>query len=134
MNPIRRLVYHSVARSADGLPLGDLGTLLEECLVANPANRITGVLAVHDGRFLQVIEGPADAIGRLYTAIGHDRRHERIELVFDEPCAARAFGAWSMAFAYRDPRLRRVFRYLAAGALPRDAALAIVRELAAIVA
>ncbi len=130
------LMYRSrsAISSADGMPVGQLGMLLEQCLNHNPAWRITGVLAFYAGRFIQVIEGPEAAVDQLFATIRRDRRHGQIELLLREPDNGRCFADWSMAFACRDRRLATVFGPMIAEHPPRETALSAVRTLAEIVA
>lgn len=93
---IIELVYTSQARNAfshDGLV-----ELLAGSRASNAEAGITGVLLYGDGVFLQVIEGPPDAVRALFERIERDPRHHRIRVVLERPIDERRFGAWSMAF------------------------------------
>lgn len=64
----------------------------------NAAENITGMLLYKDGNFIQVIEGPEDAIHRLYQKILKDPRHHHILMLGEQPIPARQFPDWSMGF------------------------------------
>lgn len=97
---LRRLVYRSRAR--DGLGMDALLALLVHARERNATWRVTGLLVHEQGRFLQVIEGPPDAIEDLWQSIQRDPRHVEIELLGDRPCRDRWFGDWSMELADAD--------------------------------
>lgn len=57
---------------------------------------ITGLLLVHDGWFLQALEGPAEAVMTTYRRILDDPRHKDARVVAAGPAAAREFANWNM--------------------------------------
>jgi hypothetical protein len=67
-------------------------------LAANEAAEITGALLFSDTNFAQVLEGPRDAVERLYETLNTDVRHKDLLLLQTEPLAARQFPQWSMAY------------------------------------
>jgi hypothetical protein len=58
---------------------------------------VTGLLVSGGRRFLQVLEGPDQAVLATYSRIQSDPRHRGFVLVTCQGIAARAFGEWSMA-------------------------------------
>ncbi|WP_157269180.1 BLUF domain-containing protein [Azohydromonas aeria] len=76
----------------------ELDALLRNARQKNARLDITGMLLHAAGSFFQVVEGPADAIDRLYASIENDPRHEQVTLIIREPIARRMFGDWSMGF------------------------------------
>jgi hypothetical protein len=58
---------------------------------------VTGLLLFHRGWFLQVLEGPLEAVDDTFDRIRRDGRHTDIRTVADLPIAARAFGDWTMS-------------------------------------
>jgi hypothetical protein len=64
----------------------------------NRAAGITGLLVSGGRRFLQVLEGPDQAVLTTYARIQTDPRHRAFVLVTCQPVADRAFGDWSMAY------------------------------------
>lgn len=99
-----RLVYRSVA----AMPtehLAPLAELLGEAQRNNSRAGLTGALAVHDGRFLQVVEGEPGLLDQLHLRLARDRRHRDIEVLDRRPIERRAFDNWSMASARITPSL-----------------------------
>jgi hypothetical protein len=90
-----QLAYISTARG-----LVD-GKLLDDILDASRRNNVrcgvTGLLVSGGRRFLQVLEGPEQAVLTTYARIQADPRHRGIVLLSCVNVAERAFGEWSMA-------------------------------------
>lgn len=91
---LRRLAYHSIATGTVGYQ--DAVEIASEARRNNALNAICGLLIFRDGRFFQVVEGHADAIGELYEKLRADPRHRDLELLCDEPIAAPAFHGFAM--------------------------------------
>lgn len=62
----------------------------------NPTLAITGVLFFHQGRFLQIIEGPHNYIEYLMERIQLDPRHKNIKTILDKEVNKRGFPDWNM--------------------------------------
>ena len=62
----------------------------------NPRDGITGALICRHDVYLQLIEGPADAIDALYARICADDRHTDVRLLLSEDMGERIFPAWAM--------------------------------------
>ena len=62
----------------------------------NPSKDITGCLVEGQNSFLQILEGPSDAIKGLYKAISEDNRHTNVKRLCDEAIDKRLFSDWSM--------------------------------------
>ena len=62
----------------------------------NPRDGITGALICRNDLYLQMIEGPADAIDALYSRIQADDRHFDVRLLLEEPMGERLFPGWGM--------------------------------------
>lgn len=75
-----------------------LVTLLLRARQQNTAAAVTGMLLHVDGAFLQVLEGEADVVHKLFLSIAADHRHHRILLLLIREIAARTFPDWSMGF------------------------------------
>lgn len=69
--------------------------------VRNRADDVTGLLLFNSRRFLQVLEGPSDAVQRTFERIYRDGRHCAIVKLRDATIDVREFGEWGMA--YDDP-------------------------------
>ncbi len=96
--PLHHLIYESQATQP--LTEADLTLLLRKARVYNQANQLTGVLLyAADGRFLQVLEGPMEALHQLYFEhITHDSRHHRLQLLAAGVLDRRRFNDWHMGF------------------------------------
>ena len=70
---VRRLLYVCVARKL--MSREDLGALLDQSRVNNARDAITGLLFYKEGLFIQLLEGPAEAVGRSFDRISRDPRH-----------------------------------------------------------
>ncbi|MFT7711551.1 Blue light- and temperature-regulated antirepressor YcgF [Clavibacter michiganensis] len=93
---MRTTVYTSTATR--DLTDDDLAELLRQCVRNNEESGLTGMLLHRDGRFMQVLEGPDDAVRDVFAVIAADTRHTEVRLLLDESISERAFPAWKMAF------------------------------------
>src|SRR5687767_4348309 len=93
---LHRVIYASRAR----IPAEDLDhevhSIIRVSIRNNRAVAVTGLLLVHDGWFVQALEGPAEAVMNIYRRICDDLRHEDCKLLSAGPAAAREFGDWNM--------------------------------------
>lgn len=90
------LIYGSTASK----PMSDeeLVDLLKKSHEKNKRLEITGMLLYDDGNFVQVVEGPKEAVESLYQSIQHDPRHQNVMLFVKRDIEARQFGDWEMGF------------------------------------
>jgi hypothetical protein len=93
---MRTTVYTSTATR--DLTDADLAELLRQCVRNNERAGLTGLLLYRGGRFMQVLEGPDDAVRDVFAVIAADGRHTEVRLLVDEDIARRAFPDWGMAF------------------------------------
>lgn len=91
-----RILYISTARAP--LPAAELEAILATSRRNNAAAGITGLLVVGGRRFLQVLEGPRDAVKTTYDRIAADPRHFALVTLNDRDISERSFGNWSMGF------------------------------------
>jgi hypothetical protein len=63
----------------------------------NARDQITGVLYSDGLRFMQVLEGPDEAVERAFKRISRDTRHRAIVVLSRRPVHRREFGDWQMA-------------------------------------
>jgi hypothetical protein len=114
---LEQLMYRSVAvMPTDALlPLAEL---LGEAQRNNVRAGLTGALAVHDGRFLQVVEGDPGLLDQLHLRLARDRRHRDIEVLERRLVERRAFDGWSMASARITPSLAPELDMLMTGTAP----------------
>jgi hypothetical protein len=90
-----RLIYQSVC-SDKLIDNADLRALVGKSAAHNKAAGITGLLLLTGDRFLQVLEGPSDAVNRLYGRIIRDKRHHDLQLLSFEQIGPTYFDDWSM--------------------------------------
>ena len=90
------IVYTSVARVRPSD--GDLATLLMNSRANNRRLGLSGYLMHKEGRFVQVLEGPADVVQARYDVIAADPRHSDVTVLLREPIDERRFADWSMGY------------------------------------
>ncbi|MBO0952674.1 BLUF domain-containing protein [Fibrella forsythiae] len=64
----------------------------------NARLNITGVLLYINGRIVQVLEGPQQAVEDLYESIRADPRHTDVRTVISQPITKRSFDNWYMGY------------------------------------
>lgn len=99
---LERLVYESTATGSTG-SIGNLAVILAESQRNNDRDRLTGALAAHRNRYIQVVEGPAQALDALLRRLESDPRHRDLTLLNREPISERLFSRWTMANARITP-------------------------------
>lgn len=97
------IAYTSTA--AVDLTQEQLAALLIRARERNERLTITGALLFRNGRFIQIIEGPEDAVRAVYASILADPRHRDIHLVSAEQIDARRFPGWTMGYRSLDDLL-----------------------------
>ncbi len=90
-----RLVYRSDT-SWDLLSNQSLQELAAKSARKNKSKEITGLLILSGEHFLQVLEGPAEAVNPLFHEIIKDKRHTNVTLLSYEQISRRHFADWSM--------------------------------------
>jgi hypothetical protein len=94
---LHRLIYVSrQAFASDQSPDDEIDALIRASIRNNRAVSITGLLLVHAGWFVQVLEGPAQAVMTTYRRILNDPRHTAQTLIHAGPAPGREFGDWNM--------------------------------------
>ena len=63
---------------------------------------VTVALCYSPRGFLQILEGPANAVNELYNRIVRDTRHSAVTLLEYAPIPYRDFANWSMAYVRAD--------------------------------
>src|SRR5436309_800677 len=96
MDAYRQIVYSS--KATHPMSTEELTDILAVAQPRNLVADITGILLYRNGDFLQVLEGPVDALSFLLEKLNRDSRHSEVRVLLDGQVSARAFGAWSMAF------------------------------------
>ncbi|SNC76557.1 Sensors of blue-light using FAD [Hymenobacter gelipurpurascens] len=99
---MHQLIYMSTATHL--LTDEELQELLERARANNARFAVTGLLLYHEGRFMQLIEGPVNNVRTLYEYIEQDPRHTDTAKLADKEVAERTFPEWDMAFRPIQPQ------------------------------
>lgn len=97
------LIYCSRQKIAPADLDYEVGAIIQTSTRNNRDAAITGLLLVHDGWFLQALEGPYEPVMTTYRRILQDPRHESSTVLSAGPAQARAFGDWSMCARRMSP-------------------------------
>ena len=76
----------------------DLDEILRVSRRNNAVCGVTGLLMFNGKRFLQVLEGPGEAITATYARISADQRHRAPVMLARKVLAQREFGDWAMGY------------------------------------
>ncbi len=93
---LQSVMYSSVA--ARPFEADDLLELLRISRANNAEAGLTGMLLYRGGRFIQVLEGPADTVDDLVATIRRDPRHGEMRVLLRETIEERAFADWTMGY------------------------------------
>jgi len=96
-----QLVYVSAASTA--LRDTDLNQILDSARRNNRPRDVTGMLLLIDQGFLQVLEGPKDAVLEIFARIRADDRHGAVRVLVQHEAPERLFPNWSMGFEKLNP-------------------------------
>jgi hypothetical protein len=96
VQPLLQLMYVSTASWTLGE--SELTAILDISRANNRERSITGLLLHLDHGFLQILEGPEDAVLELFGDIERDARHLGIRVLIQQHISERLFGDWSMGF------------------------------------
>lgn len=91
---LRRLIYAS--RVARAVRFADAEAIANAASARNQQAGLTGLLLYTPSHFLQVLEGPAQAVQQTLTRIKRDPRHSDLRVIDEQEVEAREFGSWSM--------------------------------------
>ena len=108
-NDLCRLVYRSESLIDHG-EFPALDAIFRDSLRNNRRDKITGALALPDGKFVQVIEGRRRDLDALMVRLQADVRHTNIAVLGNWPIAARLFPGWAMARPDPTPLTDQAFR------------------------
>ena len=112
----------------------NLAAILSESQRNNARDGLTGALAAHEGRYIQVIEGASDVLDGLLRRLASDNRHRDIVIFGRERVEQRIFGGWEMASARITPDLKELLDALMTDETPSpDRTLAVMRKAVATV-
>ena len=90
------LAYLIYASHPFGFDAAMLAGILRVARRNNAERGITGALIVRSDLYLQWLEGPADALARLYDRIQTDDRHLEVRQLDGGDLPERRFGDWAM--------------------------------------
>lgn len=91
---INQLVY--VSQAVRKMSAEDLRSIHAVARTNNERIDVTGSLFYNGGWFLQVLEGPAATLSKLYAKIELDPRHKNSRVLYNEPASFRTFPRWNM--------------------------------------
>lgn len=92
--PLKQLIYTSNAQiDPEAIVTAEFTARTQE---KNRQNGITGTLAWRGQKFMQIVEGPASSVNRVFALILRDPRHSSITLVAERIVHEREFPNWDM--------------------------------------
>jgi|JI7StandDraft_1071085.scaffolds.fasta_scaffold41100_3 hypothetical protein len=106
-----RLVYRSESRIDHNDDAG-LDRIFRASVKNNLRDRITGALALPDGKFVQVIEGDRLDLVSLMVRLRADDRHFNVAVLGEWSVTARLFSGWAMARPDPEPLSNQAFRII----------------------
>ncbi len=86
---MRRIMY--LSRASSTMTAEKAAAIAEKSRRKNESLGITGVLALEDGVFLQILEGPDMAVAQRFDAIRGDFRHQAFITLSDGPVQSRCY-------------------------------------------
>ncbi|MFN2476823.1 MAG: BLUF domain-containing protein [Chthoniobacterales bacterium] len=90
------LIYVSIANQP--FREDELFELLRVSREHNSRDRITGILLYKNRTFMQLLEGPEEAVCNTYSRIARDPRHRDVTVLLQGEIDGRDFDDWSMGF------------------------------------
>ena len=96
MKTLDCLVYVSRAKLSADERSSQLADIVKVSAYRNADTGITGILALQDGRFIQLLEGAPSALDLLMLHLHFDKRHEDIRVLAREAISDKAVTGWSM--------------------------------------
>jgi len=99
---IQQLVY--ISQSTRKMSADELASIHKTARTNNEQIDVTGSLFYNGGWFLQVLEGPAATLDKLYKKIELDPRHKNSRVLYREPANFRTFPRWNMNMTNLDDR------------------------------
>jgi len=93
--PIRSLIY--VSDASPQLSPDDLEAIHHAAVTLNALDGVTGLLVYNGDRFMQIVEGAADAIEDLLQRLSRDPRHANLSVRSDQTVETKSFPDWSMS-------------------------------------
>ena len=103
-NPMEIIQLIYLSQAVRKMSPEDLSAIQSTAKENNGPLDITGSLFYNGGWFLQVLEGPAVAVEKLYKKIELDPRHKNSRVLYSEPASFRTFARWNMNMTNLDNR------------------------------
>jgi hypothetical protein len=94
----RSLTYVSCRSQVTSDPEREDDEIITTAHSRNATLNVTGALICTSAYFVQVLEGPAAAVGELMVSIERDNRHRDVSIVEDTMILSRQFAHWTMAY------------------------------------
>ena len=121
-------LYHSVM--AEPQEASCVAAIVKEARQFNASQGLSGLLVFDGMRFVQYLEGPADALQALIERLPQDPRHTQFTNVWVAQLQGkRRFADWSMGYAYADEDDPLTALTALSGAEALDAFLAMAESL-----
>jgi hypothetical protein len=98
---MKYLIYISSATAL--MTQAELSALLPQIRDRNKSLHVTGLLIYCEGTFIQVLEGKADTVTKIFKTIAADPRHRNVIKLAEGTLETRNFPEWSMAFTAVNP-------------------------------
>lgn len=107
---LARLKY--VSRFSRPLSSRDVESIVAVAQERNAPLGVTGVLLAYGEVFMQILEGPPEAVASTFARIERDPRHRDVVVLRRDEVARALFGGWSMRLLELDEAARREVRPL----------------------
>lgn len=100
----------------------DMNELLDIASANNCKHKITGCLIYYNKTFIQVLEGEKSSVQQLFKNIIADRRHSKIQMLWQAKIEERGFNGWSMSLInLEDSKVYSLFsNFMDEDKLPND--------------
>lgn len=108
---INQLIY--ISQAVRKMSADDLRAIHAISRTNNELIDVTGSLFYNGGWFLQVLEGPAATLSKLYEKIELDSRHKHSRVLYNEPASFRTFSRWNMNMTNLEDRQADKYEELA---------------------
>ena len=108
---INQLIY--ISQAVRKMSAEDLRAIHATARTNNEKIDVTGSLFYNGGWFLQVLEGPAATLSKLYHIIEADPRHKNSRILYNEPATVRTFSRWNMNMTNLEDRQADKYEELA---------------------
>ena len=95
--PIHQLVYES--RLTKDVTSSDLQDLLIKSQFKNIRLDLSGLLVIHAGKFMQLLEGGKKEVEELFAVIQKDSRHTDVKVVLESESNYRLMPSWGMGLS-----------------------------------